>query len=359
MTFSTSRGPASRRAACRPRVIASLAIRLAAAAALAPLAACVTSPPPRPTPPAVKASDKPQILTRLGDDVRKNGDPASAVALYRSASAAAPHDPVPLTHLGEALNDAGDPQRAEQAFRTALTLQPQNQAAQHGLAVALLAQGRAAEALPLLQALDRPGAGARLLGAEGTALDMLGRHPEAQATYRRGLQADPTDAALHGNLALSLALQGQAGPALAELRAAVGAPQPDPRQEANAVLVLALLGRTDEARQRGSQTLGAAGTQSLIDRAEAARHTTDPVRQAQSLGVLTSASPAAPAAPLSLLPPPPVSAPGQLLGQPPGQPPAPPQAAGSRTIQPLSRTPSQVSPAPPSPTPNPAGQTAP
>jgi Flp pilus assembly protein TadD len=271
----------------------------------------------------VKATDKPQILTRLGDDVRRGGDAAGAVALYRSASAASPRDPVPLTDMGEALNEAGDPQRAEQAFRTSLSLQIANPTAEQGLAVSLLAQGRPAEALPILRALDKPGAGARLLGAEGTALDMLGRHAEAQDIYRRGLQAEPTDAALHGNLALSLALSRQADASLAELRAALGAPLPDPRQEANAVLVLVLLDRLEEARARGGQTVGAAGTETLIDRATAARKTSDPLLQAQALGVLTA--PGLPAAPRSLLPPPLVTAP---LVNVPGQA-APPQAADS------------------------------
>jgi Flp pilus assembly protein TadD len=302
------------------------------------LSACVTSPPPRPLPPAVKAADKPHMLTRLGDDVRRGGDAAGAVALYRAAAAAAPRDPVPLTNMGEALNEAGDPQRAEQAFRAALTLQTGDPAAQQGLAVALLAQGRPAEALPLLQALDKPGAGARLLGAEGTALDMLGRHADAQAVYRRGLQADPTDAALHGNLALSLALAGQAEASLAELRAAIGAPLPDPRQEANAVLVLVLLDRLDEARVRGGQTIGPAGTEMLIDRAATARQTSDPLLQAQALGVLTA--PGMAAAPRSLLPPPLVTAP---MVSAPGQV-APPQAAGS---PPQHQTPLPQTPNPP------------
>jgi Flp pilus assembly protein TadD len=304
-----------------PKIVVTAGTRASALALLGLLSACVTSPPPRPLPPAVKAADKPHILTRLGDDVRRSGDAAGAVVLYRSASAASPRDPVPLTDMGEALNESGDPQRAEQAFRTSLTLRSGNPTAQQGLAVALLAQGRPAEALPILQALDKPGAGARLLGGEGTALDMLGRHADAQAVYRRGLQADPTDAALHGNLALSLALAGQAEASLAELRAAVGAPLPDPRQEANAVLVLALLDRLDEARARGGQTIGPSGTETLIDRAIVARQTSDPLRQAQALGVLTA--PGMPAVPRSLLPPPLViapmiSAPGQV---------APPQAA--------------------------------
>jgi tetratricopeptide (TPR) repeat protein len=197
------------------------------------------------------------------------------------------------------------------------------------------------------------------LGAEGTALDMLGRRQEAQAVYRRGLQADPTDAALHGNLALSLALEGQQSAALTELRAAIGAPQPDPRQEANAVLVLALLNRVDEARARGAQTIGPAGTETLIGRADLARQTGDPLRQAQALGVLTSARPAQPPAPRtllpppaarSLLPPPAASAPPgtthPALSQPAFSAPAPerPQATDSQPIP--APTPSPSPPAP-------------
>ena len=50
---------------------------------------------------------------------------------------------------------------------------------------------------------------------KGVALDLLGRHEEAQALYRRVLEASPDDAAVRNDLALSVALQGRIGEAQA------------------------------------------------------------------------------------------------------------------------------------------------
>jgi Flp pilus assembly protein TadD len=243
-------------------------------------------------------------MLRIADDVKRSGDGRGAIILYRGAAQEAPSDPLPLQRLGTALLDANEAERAEQAFRSALTLRADDPPARRGLALSLLAQGRAAEALPILQTLEASGSDARLLRAEGTAFDMLGRSAEAQAAFRRGIARAPSDADLHGNLALSLALSGNAADALAELRAALAAPQPDPRQEGNAVLVLSLLGRTAEAEVRGTQTLGTEATISLMRRAARARAAETSADRLAALGVLTSSLTAAPPATSSLLPPP-------------------------------------------------------
>ncbi len=243
-----------------------------------------------------------------------------------------------------------DPQRAEQAYRGALMLAPDDAEAKRGLATALLAQNRPAEALPLLHALDTGTPSLRILRAEGTALELLGRDAEAQAVYRRGLQQAPIDAGLHGNLALSLALSGATAEAYAEMRAAVSSPMPDPRQEANAVLVLALLGRTDEARSRGEQSIGVEATQVLLDRATQARSMGSAGRAA-ALGVLTSTSPQAPPA---MQMPTPVSAPAPAAavaarpaaGSPTTYPPAPPRARPSPPLPAPASQPPRPSPTP-------------
>ena len=204
--------------------------------------------------------------------------------------------------MGEAYTNASDPQRAEQAYRGALALAPNDANATRGLGVALLAQNKPQDALPLFRKLDDGHADVRLLRAEGTALDLLGQGREAQAIYRRGLLLDPTDAGLHGNLALSLAITGDKAGALAELRAAIGSPKPDQRQEANGVLVLALIGRTDEARARGAQSIGVKETNALLERVDRAR-AADPGGKAWAIGVLTSTSPTAgPSKPTDLPP---------------------------------------------------------
>jgi Flp pilus assembly protein TadD len=270
---------------------------------LAVCAGCAASDPPKQTPRTLASNQRTDMLIRLGDDMRRNGDATGAIGLYRVASRAAPHDPLLLQHMGGAFLDTNDPARAEQAFRGALDIDPGDLASDHGLALALLAQGRAAEALPILQRLARGSSDPALLRAEGTALDMVGNPGAAQAVYRRGLRLAPIDADLHGNLALSLALSGDAAGALAQMQAAIASPNPDPRQNANAVLVLALAGNTAAARTRGNATIGSVATDALLARAEQAGAATDARSRAAAVGVLANnASGALPVA-ATLLPP--------------------------------------------------------
>lgn len=264
---------------------------------------CENTAPPRATPPAIKAGQQPEALMRLGDDLTRQGDLASAVNFYRTAADLIPKSPVPLVKMGEAYTNASDPQRAEQAYRAALAFAPSDPDATRGLGISLLAQNKPNEALELLRRLDRGQADARLLRAEGTALDLLGHGQDAQAVYRRGLAADPTDAALHGNLALSMALNGDRSGALFELRAAIGSPKPDQRQEANAVLVLALLGRMQDARARGAESIGVEATDVLLARVEKTR-AANPGDKVWALGVLTSTLRTSGPAPPTDLPPP-------------------------------------------------------
>ena len=230
------------------------------------------------------------VLTRLGDDMSRGGDPSGAVKLYRAAYLADPNDPHNLQRMGQAFLDMNSPMNAEQAFRGALMLAPDDVAAKRGMTLSLLAEGRAAEALPLLQQLARHSTDPRLLRAEGTALDMLGRQAEAQAIYRYALNHAPIDADLHGNLALSLALSGETTEALREIEAAIASPNPDPRQDANAVLVLALTGNVAAAQARGKTTIGAAATHDLLVRAAQARAATNAPGRAIAIGLMTAAT---------------------------------------------------------------------
>lgn len=252
---------------------------------LALCAGCATSAPP--VSHRVANDQRSSMLERLGDDMRRNGDAAGAIELYRVASMSDPRNVGALQRMGDAFLAIHDAPRAEQAFRGALASDPENRAARHGLALSTLAQGRAAEALPILQQLAAQSPDPRLLRAEGVALDMLGRPREAQVVYRQGLQLDPIDAGLHGNLALSLALRGDAAAALAQMQAAVNSPVPDPRQNANAVLVLALTGDVAAARTRGDATIGPAATEILLARAQQAAVAGDARQRAVAIGMLS------------------------------------------------------------------------
>ena len=282
-------------------------MRLPHSAALLPLlalcAGCAAPDPPAQAPRTLAGSQRPEMLTRLGDDMRRNGDAADAIGFYRAASQAAPRDPAMLERMGDAFMDMNDPARAEQAFRGELVIDPGNLAAERGLALSLLAQSRASEALPILQRLAEGSSDPGLLRAEGTALDMAGRPGDAQAVYRRALNLAPVDPDLHGNLALSLALSGDAADALTEMQAAIAAPNPDPRQDANAVLVLALTGNAEAARTRGDATIGAVATEALLARAQQALTAADARSRAIAVGVLTGSATGAPPLAATLLPP--------------------------------------------------------
>jgi len=233
----------------------------------------------------VPAGNQTASLLRLGDRMRASGDMAGALGFYSAAAQRDPRSAPALEKLGEGFLAVGEPARAEQAFRAALAVR-ESGTARHGLAVALIGQQRAAEALPMLERLARGSSDPRLLRDWGVALDLAGQPRAAQEAYRRGLAAAPADATLHGNLALSLALDGQAEAAMASLRAALAAPVPDARLGANAVLVLALCGNEAEARAQGMARLGAEATEGLLARAATARGMPDAASRAAAIGLV-------------------------------------------------------------------------
>ena len=181
--------------------------------------------PPAPTPVSISSDQRPELLVRLGSDMRRDGDAAGAVNLYRTASLTDPRDPKMLQHMGDAFLEMNDPARAEQAFRGALSVAPGDTAANRGLALSLLAKAGHPSRFQSLQGLADGSSDPHLLRAEATALDILGRQSEAQPIYRKALRFAPIDANLHGNLALSLAISGDSGQALQEMQAARGVPQ--------------------------------------------------------------------------------------------------------------------------------------
>ena len=98
----------------------------------------------------------------------------------------------------------------------------------------------------------------RALVNKGVALDLLGRHDDAQALYRKALALAPGDAAILNDLALSMLLAGH--PREAEQVAAPLRSQPDiaPRIRAGVGVVLAANGDLAGAQQMaGSQATAA------------------------------------------------------------------------------------------------------
>jgi Flp pilus assembly protein TadD len=82
----------------------------------------------------------------------------------------------------------------------------------------------------------------------GVALDMLGRHVEAQPCYRRALAIDPADVAARSDLALSLAFTGKFDEAVSLLTPLARSPSATPRLRQNLALVYGLKGDKAAAR---------------------------------------------------------------------------------------------------------------
>ena len=105
-------------------------------------------------------------------------------------------------------------------FRDVLDKREGNQAARRGLALALISMGQPELAERQLEAaLLADGRDYRTLNAYGVVLDMMGRHAEAQARYRQGIEVAPD---------LSWPLRNNYGLSLGDFRAAAGSDRPAP-----------------------------------------------------------------------------------------------------------------------------------
>jgi predicted O-linked N-acetylglucosamine transferase (SPINDLY family) len=138
----------------------------------------------------------PEAHFQLGNRAMADADPATAVAHYRQARAAAPAVAAVAQNLATALaahalaeQDAGRHEAAAAAFREALSL-TDSAIVRNNLALSLLALGRAAEAIDLLRGLDEPATRRNL--AQG--YEVAGRHEAARATWQAIVDAAPADA---------------------------------------------------------------------------------------------------------------------------------------------------------------------
>jgi Flp pilus assembly protein TadD len=85
------------------------------------------------------------------------------------------------------------------------------------------------------------------LNGLGLALDMLGRHDEAQTAYRQVLANVPDDIVARNNLGLSLTLSGRYSEAIAALQPIALGQAASPRARQNLAIAMALDGDRDGA----------------------------------------------------------------------------------------------------------------
>jgi len=187
---------------------------------------------------------------KQADEAREAGDPNTAVPLYSRALQAKPDGIEAKLGLGQTYLSVGASEEAAALFRDVLDKKAGNQAARRGLAQALISMGQPTLAERQLEAaLQADARDYRTLNAYGVVLDMEGRHAEAQAKYRQGIELAPDFLALRNNLGLSLAISGQPQEAIALLAPLAASRGADGRLRQNLAFAYAMNGDFENCLQ--------------------------------------------------------------------------------------------------------------
>jgi Flp pilus assembly protein TadD len=148
----------------------------------------------------------------------------------------------------KALRATGQRSQAVAVLEQASILHPDNKALLAGYGRALADNGNFQLAFDILTRAHSPdNPDWRILSAQGTALDQLGRHEEARQYYASALKIIPDEPSVLSNLGLSYVLSKDLPKAEATLRRANSRADADPRVRQNLGVVVGLQGRLAEA----------------------------------------------------------------------------------------------------------------
>ena len=109
--------------------------------------------------------------------------------------------------------------------------------------------------------INGPSRDYRSLNALGVVLDMQGRHADAQAKYRQGIEVAPDFLPLRNNFALSLAISGNPQEAIAQLVPITNSRAADGRVRQNLAFSYAMAGDLENALQVSRKDLDEASAQ--------------------------------------------------------------------------------------------------
>jgi Flp pilus assembly protein TadD len=209
---------------------------------------------------------------RLARAARANGDLASAINLYSSVVAIQPADPAILLELGDTLVDAGSMDDAIDAYRRVEPKSTSWLGSQLGLQQAYLKLGQPQKALQFADvAMAIAPQDHRVLVSRGVTLDMLGRHAQAQESYRAILASDPHNVAARNDLALSLAMTRHFAEAVDIMTSMARSSTATPRIRENLALIYGLAGDAAHAGALSRVDLDAATTDGNLRFFELAR----------------------------------------------------------------------------------------
>ena len=245
-----------RRLACSGELrLAPIVARVFACAGAALALASLAAPPAaeaRPKPENAPGKLSSEASLRVARALRNSGDAAASLPIYRELTKGLAPDAPLRVELGDAMLDARLIDDAIGVYSAAAGA-PR---AQLGLARAQLVLGQPVRALPFAQrAVELAPTDAAALTMQGVVLDRLGRHAEAQASYRAVLAKSPQSVAARTDLALSLALTGQFAEALDILEPIARSANASPRDRQNLAFIYGLKGDDAAARSLGEVDL--------------------------------------------------------------------------------------------------------
>lgn len=200
-----------------------------------------------------KTGDQPGV--GVAEAALRSGAAPLAMRIDDEILAKDPHNVAALINRGDAQTASQQFDAAAASYAAALQADAKSVQARIGMARLHLADDPHAAETLFLEALQRDPRNAVALNDLGIARDLLGHHAEAQAAYR---QAIGIDASMHGaqvNLALSMAMAGQANDAIPMLRPLADAPNAPRKLRDNMAAVLAMSGDRSGAQSILAQNL--------------------------------------------------------------------------------------------------------
>ena len=149
------------------------------------------------------------VTGSLGEktEASHTADPRRDLELYGDRFRANPKDADAALQYARALRATGQRSQAVAVLEQATIVQPSNKALLAGYGRALVDNGNFQLAFDVLSRAHSPdNPDWRVLSAQGTALDQLGRHDEARQYYAGALKIVPEEPTVLSNLGLSYAL---------------------------------------------------------------------------------------------------------------------------------------------------------
>lgn len=232
-------------------------LRLFAALLIAPLAGCATLSTPGAEDAALAKAVEPS-LRAAAVTAEANNDWKGAAQHWRTLYQRAPGDQTITLSLARALRYSGQAQQAADVVQGELARNGRDARMVAELGKAYLAADRIGLAL---KSLEEARALApddwELHSALGVALDSQARYGEAREAYGRALVLAPDHPLVLNNLGLSQALDGQLDEAVATLTRANEQPQAGMQIRQNLALLLALTGDAAAAERLAAKDLPA------------------------------------------------------------------------------------------------------